>query len=229
VQPKRKNELITRRKRATEVTKLIQTGRPLEGAVSTAIRNQLNMLGIKSYKVSDKFTSGIPDIYMCNGMWIESKVISRAPTKNIQPVRHLSSHQRRELNDLTRHGDQCFVAMYFQFSTGNNNAFVLCPWWEFWRISLWDLDAIVRLGKIVRGASSDFDLKRFFHKDHPLIFDPKIWWDGAFESWVNDNPDKFDADRRPGRFGRPGNALFAGEPEDLDAYVDGEDDEPEDQ
>lgn len=190
---------ITRKIRHRETVKLIATGNKLEGKVSLEIRRGLDKLGIKSYKMSDRYRAGIPDIYFPSGNWIETKVVPRLPSREIGPLRYFSGPQRTEMNDREAAGDQCFAAIYFSFDW-YHRAFVLCPWYEFWRIALWDLEAITTLGVVIPDHNApDYQLGRFFNKDHPLKFDPNIWWNQAFDTWVRKNPDKFDPDRRPGR------------------------------
>lgn len=168
--------------------------------------------------MSDRFRAGIPDTYVPGGIWIEAKVIPVLPTRITPPIRYLTGPQKTELEELTEHGDTCFVALYFAFDH-HSKAFALVPWWEFQRIADWNLDTISSLGLILdKSKKEDFQLERFFNKDHPLKYDASIWWNDAFDKWVKRYPEKFDPERTPGQWPR---ALKG----DVAGYMESDDDE----
>jgi hypothetical protein len=206
--------------------KLVRVGRKLEGSFSVSMRKQLAKMGLMSYKVSDRFRAGIPDTYMPSGIWIEAKIIPTMPTKLVPPIRYFSGAQRLELNRLTKHGDQCFAALYFAFDH-YSAAFALVPWEDFLKIASWDLDTISTLGTIIDKRNEDFKLERFFSKDAPLKYDPKIWWNEAFDDWIRKHPEKYDHTQRGGHIARLRAAYDRNEDGEVE-WENAEDNEPSD-
>ncbi len=162
----------------------------LEASVSEQIRKELHELGLKTFKMSDRFRGGIPDIYGTNAIWIETKCIGLIPSGKggFHPRSRLTGPQKTEMRELEEKGDQCFVAIYWQF--GDSRAFTFIPFWEFMRITKWELKTLQELGHIVTKGDS-FRLDRFF-KDGK--YDPGIWWNPTFDGFVNAHPEWFNPD-----------------------------------
>ncbi len=151
-------------------------------------------MGLKTLKMSDRWRAGIPDIYATGAIWIETKCIGVIPSgmRAFHPKSKLTGPQRIELRELEEKGDQCFVAIYWQY--GQSRAFTFMPYWEFMRITRWDLKTLQTLGHIL-GKGDSFRLDRFF-KDGK--YDPGIWWNPAFDAFVQQHPDWFNPDLQIG-------------------------------
>jgi len=71
-------------------------GRNPETPLTNKIRTVLKMAGWETWKISDSFTRGYPDLYCFkNGMslWLEIKVPGKKPnSQQRQKIKHLSEH-----------------------------------------------------------------------------------------------------------------------------------------
>lgn len=78
-----------------------------ESDLSRAIRSELAYRGIFSYKTADRFHSGVPDIYVCGGNWIESKVGGATYKLDIHKL--LRPEQRNFARNLKMAGDTVWM------------------------------------------------------------------------------------------------------------------------
>lgn len=170
--------------------------------MSAEMRAELTELGILSYKVSDRYHTGIPDIYIPSGIWIETKVIPRMPTQATPPIRYFPGPQRKEIRKLMEAGDEVLAAVLFCFDM-STRGFVLAPWWEFERIAVWNYETIISLGRIFpAGEKRHFSMASFFSMHSPGKLDLDIWWNDAFSSWLKRYPEQFDHKKRVGKWAR---------------------------
>ncbi len=71
--------------------------------------------GTFAYKTSDSFQVGIPDIYICGGKWIESKVVSVSGKRPFGLLSEISGFQHKWMQRLEENGDKCWVSVLIQF------------------------------------------------------------------------------------------------------------------
>ena len=152
-----------------------------EARFSTKVRARIHDLGRKTYKISQRFDRGMPDIYLPVGTWIESKVVyyagprSRAVRK---PIKHFSNVQRWILDNLARDGDLCLVALLWVVDYGTQR-FTLMPWKRFRHILLWNVEDIMHFSDPIENAT--MPIEKFWEgRDVKMeIFEDR------FSSWKN--------------------------------------------
>ena len=91
-----------------------------EHQFSKLIIDHINRAGRFAYKASDRYRSGVPDIYVTGGIWIESKKMEKK--LSYDPRLILRPTQRAFCDKLVRGGDTvwvaaCMVNMHFFISS----------------------------------------------------------------------------------------------------------------
>lgn len=119
---------------------IAQRSGQLEANFSTNIRHFLKKFGRKSYKIKTD-ESGLPDIYIVGGHWMESKIERRVPNARIQPLKLFTGKQRRELDALSESGDTGWAAILWEYDKLDFRVGIM-PWWWFRRIQLWPLKTV---------------------------------------------------------------------------------------
>jgi hypothetical protein len=111
-----------------------------EGAYNSAIVKKLREQGIFCYKVIDKVHFGVPDIYIQNGNWIESKVIRLQGDKNtmIDVHKKLTDKQKLFIQNLIAARDNVTLCIRFEISIESKvftyfyQSKFINPFKEFW-------------------------------------------------------------------------------------------------
>ncbi len=70
--------------------------------------------GTFAYKTSDSFQVGIPDIYICGGKWIESKLVRASGKRSFSIAKGISGAQHKWMQRLSDNGDKCWVSVLIQ-------------------------------------------------------------------------------------------------------------------
>lgn len=123
---------------------MVKRRQTLEAAFSVKLRIEIGKLGYRTWKISQQFQRGMPDIYMPTGRWIESKVIPwRAIERNgrSKAIKHFDDLQRWTMDQLELSGDTCLVAILWVMDDGHNR-FMLMPWKHFRHILRWPIDTV---------------------------------------------------------------------------------------
>ena len=68
--------------------------------------------GLFTYKTSDRFRAGVPDIYVPGGIWIESKIFRMS--KSVNWLKKISPQQAYFMDQVHSHMDFCLVAARFE-------------------------------------------------------------------------------------------------------------------
>lgn len=89
-----------------------------EAKFEANVAKTLEAAGRTTWHTAEKFISGIPDRYVCSGIWIEFKVIPFSGRRNITPQRYFSAAQKLWMNKLERAGDRVFGCIQFQPENG---------------------------------------------------------------------------------------------------------------
>lgn len=98
-----------------------------EATFSQKLIKKLRSMGIYAIKVADRFKSGIPDIYVTHGCWIESKVIPM-PTRAISLIRYLTTDQMRVNTMLCMAKEPVYFAAAFTHpETGRILRYMIIP------------------------------------------------------------------------------------------------------
>ena len=99
----------------------------METEFSNKTIKSLKRRGIFAYKTSDRFSLGVPDIYVAGGRWIESKVVSLGSQDHrvINIFGKLSAEQHNFANALIRAGDTVYVSVRLQFPDANHLMFII--------------------------------------------------------------------------------------------------------
>lgn len=90
--------------------------------------------GILAYKVSDRFQSGIPDIYITGGNWIECKQAGIKKTFNWH-----GAHTQEQINfvsNLRRCGDRVLAASVWTIQS--RIYFIIVPWEVISHKPIWE-------------------------------------------------------------------------------------------
>lgn len=102
----------------------------LEARKSGQMIKTMRRAGIFAYKTADRFQSGVPDIYVQGGRWIENKILIWSDMGFLSsPVTFMTPKQKSWADRLTGHGDLVFVsAFYFGAVKSGNPRFMMAPW-----------------------------------------------------------------------------------------------------
>lgn len=162
-----------------------------EAAFSRQIRNDLAFLGVRSRKINDRVTSGIPDIYFAPNGWIESKVIGGNAWPRNPPLKYFTGLQKSTLDEFTQAGCQTYAAILWETKVGEQ-WFLFMPWWHFRRITFWEPDVLAHFGiHVTKGSGRFLQMDRFFVDgkwDHH-------WMDERWLAWPHSsNPVRFKVD-----------------------------------
>lgn len=84
-----------------------------EAELSAEVIRQLKYAGRFAYKTSDRFQTGVPDIYMAGGTWCESKV--HKCSRSFWPMKLLRPEQKIWADKLTNGGDAVYILVYVEF------------------------------------------------------------------------------------------------------------------
>lgn len=127
-----------------------------ESAASAKIINQIKAKHVFAMKIADRWSPGIPDIYVAGGSWIESKVIKMKKGANWH--KKLTTLQHEHLKNLTNSGDYAVCYARFEIDDIAYNVFV--PYYYLCKHEIWSV----------------MDVLKFTMKDVPfdVIFDRNI-------------------------------------------------------
>lgn len=153
---------------------------PIERAFSEKLRFKLGALGYRTWKMSERFQKGIPDIYMPTGRWIESKIIPwRQSDRNgrSKAIKYFDELQRWTMDQLTLSGDTCLVAILWVMDDGHIR-FMLMPWKHFRHILRWGIDTVFHFStSYQKGEITGLD--KWFENGSLS----QNHWDKLFYSW----------------------------------------------
>lgn len=101
-------------------------------------------LGIFCYKTSDRFQTGVPDVYIQGGLWSEGKQISMQRLlkggRPISAMNWIEPPQQAWLNKLDDAGDYCFIHIDWVSESGRgpgSHRFTFMPWRLFKQVGAW--------------------------------------------------------------------------------------------
>lgn len=156
-----------------------------EARFSQRVRQQIHGMGRKTYKMSQKFERGIPDIYMPTGIWIENKIINYGGPRgryNKRPITALSNAQRWVMDQLSKDGDFCLIGILWMIDSGTQR-FTLMPWTTFRHILQWTVTDMMHFSDELEPGK--FPIPKFWDGRN-IIMDT---FDDRFNSWVHKNND----------------------------------------
>lgn len=90
--------------------------------------------GVYAYKTSDRYQSGVPDIYVSGGNWIESKSAGIKKAFNWH-----AAHSQEQINmsaNLRKSGDKVLCASVWTIH--NRVYFIIVPWVVISHKPVWD-------------------------------------------------------------------------------------------
>jgi hypothetical protein len=182
-----------------------------ETAFSNDLRLAIKRLGIHCIKVSDRMTSGRPDLYACGGNWVEDKFIyqhkSDKPFTDGVVIRNFTALQLVALDTMQRAKDNSFVGIYWRRPptklANRRDYFMLLPYHYFKRVAIWSNDSIdilsteLPLHKEKKGIDPSFIFDPNY--DRNVRFDKvdELWgiFSKHFPGYIYPNPDDTAADR----------------------------------
>lgn len=129
-----------------------------ESAYSNELIKRIKAKGIFAYKISDRFHSGIPDIYVAGGNWIESKAITAKSTSNW--FDKLTDIQLSTLLSLEKSFDIALVASVW--SINKRIWSVIVPFKCLTVKPIWDTSMVIEHGSLLTGKA---DLVPMFDKN----------------------------------------------------------------
>jgi hypothetical protein len=107
----------------------------------------LKEAGIQCYKTSDRFSGGVPDIYIAGGNWIETKKVPLGGLKgNYNILRSFATSQLEFAKRYTRAGDLVvFFIIFYDPKHGAAQNYLLAPYqfcqkyrhWTVGRVKEW--------------------------------------------------------------------------------------------
>jgi hypothetical protein len=131
--------------------------------------------GIWAYKTSDRFQSGVPDIYIAGGNWIECKAIGIRKTFNWH-----NTHTQEQLNfaaHLRSSGDRVLAASVWTIQS--RIFFIIIPWEVLSIKPVWTRAEIKEWGYPYSKIENWMDM---FNLDHNRHYDLS-WETQIKEQW----------------------------------------------
>ena len=100
---------------ALEVRKIRRRrGNSTEAAFEKRFTKALTKAGRTTFHTSEKYVSGIPERYVCGGIWIEFKAIPWTGKRAINPIRHFSPAQKMWMGRFNKAGDTVYGCILLQ-------------------------------------------------------------------------------------------------------------------
>ena len=139
-----------------------------EAEFSRQIVKSLKALDIFCYKTSDRFHSGVPDIYVTRGIWIESKVVKVGGQNRAINIRDkMTPIQHSFAQSLSGGGDKFILAV--RVEAPKTNHMFLMPY-KYLK-EMYTVDYLITFPII---GNNKFDLSRYFNP---------IWLDHVNPEW----------------------------------------------
>lgn len=122
---------------------------------------------LNAIKTSDRFTSGVPDIYVPGGNWIEGKLVPINVDGRVNAIGYFQTKQLNMMKRLMLGGDTCFVAVLFVDKTdGKRFAYMVVPFLWLLRYPTWTADIIWQWGA-KKYEPRNINLESVFDNRHP--------------------------------------------------------------
>lgn len=86
-----------------------------EAKFSRAVMRTLKLRDQQAYRIENIALSGLPDIYICNGRWIELKVIPFPGENHVTWARFFQESQLTVFPKLCEVGDEVFISIMWRF------------------------------------------------------------------------------------------------------------------
>lgn len=121
-----------------------------EGQFNRELTKKLNEHPSRyAQKIADRFTPGIPDIYITGGHWIESKIVKAREHRDILSM--LTGNQRTMAAHLCLHGDKVLIVSFWDLY----KKVLVLPFPYLLRHPMWTTAQVSRYG---------FDLGKGVHR-----------------------------------------------------------------
>jgi hypothetical protein len=162
-----------------------------EAEFSAKLVADIKHQSVYAYKTTDRVRSGVPDIYVSGGNWIEDKFfkidIAKSTGKNCR--KFISPLQQRFLDRAHKNGDGAFVGLFF---LDKPSYFVLIEWKNFKHVKVWTTTDIRLLGDPWKEGPLPF-VEDTFKNSFPRKIN-RVRLDYKWGKWLGSNNANFQAD-----------------------------------